>query len=169
MARNVHYDCSTICNWYVLNELPFCYFSVKLLYKSVTRSTETMLFSCLFAFTGLQIVIWIGAFKANDRKHPHPPDYNMDGQIAALKEALNQTPSNVWIWGGYFLNLFKVSERVDMSFSTYLVTKVGKSAATTWLSPWARVMKEISLAGKELQRSLVNGLLWTAIKTVVSF
>jgi len=100
----------------------------------------------LFAI-GLQIVIWIGAFKANDRKHPHPPDYNMDGQIAALKEALNQTPSNVWIWGGYFLNLFKVSERVDMSFSTYLVTKVGKNAATTWLSPWARVMKEISLAG----------------------
>ena len=98
---------------------------------------------------GLQIVIWIGAFKANDRKHPHPPDYNMDGQIAALKEALNQTPSNVWIWGGYFLNLFKVSERVDMSFSTYLVTKVGKNAATTWLSPWARVMKEISLAGKQ--------------------
>ena len=94
----------------------------------------------------------------------------MDGQIAALKEALNQTPSNVWIWGGYFLNLFKVSERVDMSFSTYLVTKVGKNAATTWLSPWARVMKEISLAGKELQeRSLVSGLLRKAIKTVVSF
>jgi len=95
---------------------------------------------------GLQVVIWIGAFKVKEKELP-PQDYVMEGQLALLKEAAYNTPGSVWIWGGYFLNLFKVSERVDMSFSTYLVTKVGKTAATTWLSPWSRVMREISLAG----------------------
>jgi len=101
--------------------------------------------SVLFAI-GLQAVISLGAFKAKEKALP-PQEYVMDGQIALLKETVYKTPGNVWIWGGYFLNLFKVSERVDMTFSTYLVTKVGKNAATTWLSPWSRVMKEISLAG----------------------
>ena len=80
----------------------------------------------------------------------------MEGQLALLKEAAYNTPGSVWIWGGYFLNLFKVSERVDMSFSTYLVTKVGKTASTTWLSPWSRVMREISLAGESYNMSAIE-------------
>ena len=109
----------------------------------------------LFFIPGLQVVIWIGAFKVKEKELP-PQDYVMEGQLALLKEAAYNTPGSVWIWGGYFLNLFKVSERVDMSFSTYLVTKVGKAAATTWLSPWSRVMREISLAGESYSMSAIE-------------